>query len=112
LEEAVSDPARVIDLSVAALREIVREELRAMTSASAAEQREILTREQAADLLQVCPSVVIRYMKSAALPGFKVGAEWRFRRSELEQWLSDQAAKPRGHTVRHAKKLQAAKGAG
>jgi excisionase family DNA binding protein len=85
---------------------------RAVKSTAAPEAREILTREQAADLLQVCPSVVIRYVKSAALPGFKVGAEWRFRRSELERWLSDQAAKPRGHTVRHAKKLQAAKGAG
>lgn len=84
----MSDPARVIDLSVEALRALVREEAAAATPPP--EKREILTSDQAGEILQIHPSVVIRYVKDRGLPGFKVGAEWRFRRSELDAWIDAQ----------------------
>lgn len=51
---------------------------------------EIMTRAQVAELLQVHPAVVGRYVKKKALPARKVGSEWRFKRSEVLRWLDRQ----------------------
>lgn len=79
-----STPAFTI--TVDQLRAIVREEIAAAARPS---EQEVLTREQAAKLLQVHPSVVTRYVRTEGLPGTKMGAEWRFRRSEIVQWLKE-----------------------
>lgn len=51
---------------------------------------EIMTRAQVAELLQVHPVIVGRYVKSKGLPARKVGPEWRFKRSEVLRWLDQQ----------------------
>lgn len=33
---------------------------------------------------------IYRMLESGQLPGFKVGGQWRFSRSEIDQWLQDQ----------------------
>jgi excisionase family DNA binding protein len=45
--------------------------------------REILTAEQAADLLQVSVRTVLQLASDAELRGQKVGRGWRFRRQDV-----------------------------
>lgn len=49
--------------------------------------REVLTAEQAADLLQISPYGVRQLARNRRLPAVKVGREWRFLQSELLRWL-------------------------
>lgn len=52
------------------------------------EQPEVLNAEQAAELLQLEPKVVIQLAEAGELPGRKIGREWRFSRAALIAWLS------------------------
>lgn len=77
---SVDDLEALVDRKVReALREIL---VRPVT--------EIMTRYQVAELLQVHPNVVGRYVKTKGLPARKVGNEWRFVRSEVLSWLDAQ----------------------
>ena len=49
---------------------------------------EVLTVEQAAELLQVDADTVRVLAREGTLPGRKVGREWRFARTALLRWLS------------------------
>ena len=49
--------------------------------------REVLTVEQAAALLQVNPETVESMAREGELPARKVGREWRFARAALLRWL-------------------------
>ncbi len=71
----------------ALVREAVREDRECQGHAALPE---VLTREQAAELLQLHPQVVVRYVHEKGLPGAKIGPEWRFRRTALLQWLDTQ----------------------
>ena len=48
----------------------------------------VLTLEQAASLLRVDPSSVIKRAEAGELPGRRFEAEWRFSRHALLDWLS------------------------
>jgi excisionase family DNA binding protein len=77
----------LVTLTTDELRTLIREELRGPQSPPAAAPREVLTAEEAGELLGMHPKVVIRYTATRALPGRKVGRVWRFRRTELLQWI-------------------------
>ena len=47
----------------------------------------LLTLKETAELLQVSGRTVWRLVQQNELPAFKVGAQWRFRESDLTQWL-------------------------
>ena len=47
----------------------------------------LLTLKETAELLQVSGRTVWRMVQQKELPAFKVGAQWRFRESDLAQWL-------------------------
>ena len=47
----------------------------------------LLTLKETAELLQVSGRTVWRSVQQKELPAFKVGAQWRFRESDLTQWL-------------------------
>lgn len=49
--------------------------------------REVLSVEQAAELLQVDAALVARLAERGQLPGRKLGREWRFARAALLAWL-------------------------
>jgi excisionase family DNA binding protein len=51
-------------------------------------EQEVLTSQQAADLLQVKCELVERLASEGELPGRRLGSEWRFTRSALLQWLA------------------------
>jgi excisionase family DNA binding protein len=52
------------------------------------ETGEVLTPEEAAELLRSDAATVIAMAEDGTLPGRKVGDDWRFARSALLRWLS------------------------
>ncbi|EAC1523502.1 MULTISPECIES: helix-turn-helix domain-containing protein [Enterobacterales] len=50
----------------------------------------ILTIKDVADYLKVNERTIYRLAASSELPGFKVGNSWRFKQSELEQYIAAQ----------------------
>ena len=55
---------------------------------------ELLTPEEAARYLRVNPQTVYRLLRSGALPGFKVGRQWRIREADLVACLGGAHARP------------------
>lgn len=55
----------------------------------------ILTVPQAAEKLQMNPSIVRDYLRLGKLPGRKVGRAWRVLESDLEQWISTGRIEPK-----------------
>ena len=49
---------------------------------------EVMTLEEAAELLRVEPKEVRKLAANGEVPGRKVGTEWRFTRAALLNWLS------------------------
>lgn len=54
----------------------------------------VMTVQEVADYLRVNQRTVYRLAVSRKLPGFKVGATWRFKRADIDGWISAQAAIP------------------
>ena len=49
---------------------------------------EVLTTDEAAQLLKVSKKTLLRHARDGDVPGAKVGRVWRFRRSELLDLLT------------------------
>ena len=56
----------------------------------------ILTLPEVAILLKVAEKTVYTMAQRGQLPAFKVRGQWRFKRSDLEQWIEDQKAAVKG----------------
>ena len=54
------------------------------------DQKPYLTVEDVAKRFGVNPTTVYRLAQRGALPGFKVGMQWRFGLEMLESWVTDQ----------------------
>ncbi len=52
-------------------------------------KNELLTVTETCRYLKVSPRTLYRYIRDRRLPGFKLGKEWRFARTDLEQWLRE-----------------------
>jgi excisionase family DNA binding protein len=52
--------------------------------------RNFLTTKEVADYLRVNQYTVYRLVSQKKLPAYKVGAQWRFKRSILDRWLKTQ----------------------
>jgi excisionase family DNA binding protein len=48
----------------------------------------ILEPQEVAEMLKLRYSTVLELSRRGVLPAFKIGKHWRYRRSELEEWLS------------------------
>jgi excisionase family DNA binding protein len=56
-----------------------------------------LTSEEVLGCLKVTPRTLYRLIHAGDLPAVRVGRQWRFRRADLENWLtSRQVARPSG----------------
>ena len=53
----------------------------------ASTQSELLTAAETCRYLKVTPRTLYRYIQDRHMPAFKLGKEWRFVRSDLDQWL-------------------------
>ena len=51
------------------------------------EDAEVLTTEEAADLLRVSTKTVLTFARDGVLPGTKVGRAWRFLRVDLVEYV-------------------------
>lgn len=60
---------------------------------------QLLTVKQVASYLNVNERTVLNLVNEGALPGFKVGNQWRFRKAMVDTWLDDQALGVRPRVV-------------
>lgn len=51
-----------------------------------------LTTEEVLGCLKVTPRTVYRLIRAGELPAVRVGRQWRFRRADLENWLTAREA--------------------
>lgn len=56
---------------------------------------DILTLAEVASYLRVTKRTLYRLAQEGALPAFKLGGTWRFRRDELNQWITENIGKQR-----------------
>lgn len=54
------------------------------------ETREVLDLRQAAAYLQISDDTLYKYASDGSIPAFKLGNRWRFKRSMLDGWMSQQ----------------------
>lgn len=57
---------------------------------------EILTVKDLAAYLKIAEKTAYRFASDGLIPGFKVGGAWRFRKSEIDQWIKEQSYKTEG----------------
>ena len=49
-----------------------------------------LTTEEVLVCLKVNPRTIYRLIKTGELPAVRIGRQWRFRRSDLDEWIDRQ----------------------
>ena len=48
----------------------------------------ILGAQEVAELLKLRHSTVLDLSRRGVIPAFKIGKHWRYRRSDLEEWMA------------------------
>ncbi|MGH7949524.1 MAG: helix-turn-helix domain-containing protein [Candidatus Binataceae bacterium] len=56
-----------------------------------ASEGDILTITELSEHLRVHPTTIYRLLRQGRIPGFRVGASWRFSRGAIENWERGQA---------------------
>ncbi len=51
------------------------------------EANDVLTLDELSAYLRVSKSTLYKLVQSGALPGQKVGKQWRFRKDAVDEWL-------------------------
>ena len=77
----------VVLLTAAELMALIRKAVREEMAAGNVGAADVLTRNEAAELLRIHPMMIPRHVKRDGLPGIKVGNEWRFYRADVLEWL-------------------------
>lgn len=73
--------------------------------AMSAEAEIVMTVKEVADYLRVNQRTVYRLAVEHKLPGFKVGATWRFQRAAIDGWIAGQSSPaPAAATAKRAKR--------
>jgi len=54
---------------------------------------EMMTLRELAAFLKMSEKTLYRLAAEGKVPGFKVGASWRFRKSEIDKWIEKQERK-------------------
>lgn len=54
---------------------------------------QILTLKEVAQYLKLTEKTAYRLAAEKKLPGFKVGGSWRFKMTDLEEWIEEQKRK-------------------
>ena len=59
----------------------------------------VFTVQEVAKYLRMQPVTIYKHAKCGKLPCFKVGANWRFKKSTIDRWISEQETRENnGHT--------------
>jgi len=61
------------------------------------DQEEFMTTKEVAQYLRVDEYTIYRLVSQKKIPAFKIGNQWRFKRSLLEGWLKTKMNIPVGH---------------
>jgi len=59
---------------------------------------EILTIRDVAALLKIGEKTAYTMAQDGDLPGFKIRGQWRFRRADLDAWISEQVEQARAES--------------
>lgn len=59
-------------------------------------QEEIMTLEEVAAYLKLKPQTVYKWAQEEHIPGAKLGKEWRFRKSLLDEWIDSSIVLSKG----------------
>ena len=51
---------------------------------------QVFTVQELAQYLRMKPVTIYKHAKAGKLPCFKVGANWRFKKSTIDRWISEQ----------------------
>lgn len=55
---------------------------------------EVLTIKEVSAFLKVTERTIYSLLADQAIPAFKVGGQWRFRRSDLVKWMETRTLRP------------------
>ena len=55
----------------------------------------IFTVTELATYLRMKPVTIYKHAKAGMLPGFKVGANWRFKKETIDCWIAEQEDRDR-----------------
>ena len=55
----------------------------------------VFTVQELSTYLRMKPVTIYKHAKAGKLPAFKVGASWRFKKSTIDRWISQQEDKER-----------------
>ena len=65
--------------------------------------KEIMDAREVADYLKVHLFTVHKYARQGKLPGFKIGADWRFNRKSIERWIREREQYSQGQSKKEKK---------
>ena len=57
------------------------------------DEPDIMTIREVADYLRLTEKTAYRFALEGKIPGFKVGAAWRFRREDIVSWTKEASKK-------------------
>ena len=57
---------------------------------------EIMTLKEVAEYLKLAEKTAYRLAAEGRIPGFKVGGSWRFKKVDIDQWISSETRKQSG----------------
>ncbi len=57
---------------------------------------DIMTVKELAEYFKIAEKTAYRFALEGKVPGFKVGSAWRFRKSQVDRWISQQEQKSKG----------------
>ena len=69
----------------------------------------VMTVRELAAYLQVHQSTIYRLLKRLDLPGFKIGSDWRFLKSQVDEWMIEAVKEQRNVAALSGQRLRAAK---
>ena len=50
--------------------------------------KEILTPEEVQEYLHIKQRTLYRWINEETIPAFKLGGSWRFKKSEIDEWIN------------------------
>ena len=71
--------------------------------------RELMTVREVASYLNCHYMTVYKLVRTGDLPAFRLGSDWRFRRSDLEKWIAKKQVRPARSGPKARKQKPAAK---
>ena len=60
------------------------------------DENAVLTIKEVADYLKVNERTIYRLAAAKQLPAFKVGTAWRFKKADIEAWITNQSQQGAG----------------